>query len=241
MGDIHGIALLKALAEGNIQPKGGGSRDLVARAKAAFALLSQQNVSAEERLLSIFDPGLADAIDDREQREKGRLDLQHLQDSARVAIQGRPQDLPGILDQLRYRIAMRIPLTEPKDARIRIMTHHGAKGLEADVVVIAGAADQIIPGMAASAPAQAQLQREEQRRLLYVSITRAKRELVVSWPHNIDYKDATKNQVRIDRGTVWRLKTRKLVKLARTSLLPDIQQPRTGVSWLKERLARPYL
>jgi superfamily I DNA/RNA helicase len=193
-------------------------------------------MSAGEKLIAIFNPALADAIEDAEDREKARDDLQSLRDFIAVTVKERPDDLPTAVDALRYKIAMRIPLLEQKDARVRIMTHHGAKGLEADVVIVAGAADQIIPGVIPADPAQAQMHREEQRRLLYVSVTRAKRELVISWPLNIDYKDATKNQVRIDKGAVWRRQSRKLVKLAKTSLLPEVQKPRTGVSWLKAKL-----
>ena len=235
-GELHGLALLQALSEGTVKPKGAGSRDLVERAKISFAALSQKDLNPEDQLVAIFEPKLADRIGDGEEKEKARLDLRHLQESAKIALKARPGNLVSAMDQLRYRIAMRIPLSEPKDARIRIMTHHGAKGLEADVVIIAGAADQIIPGKSWPTPALTQQQREEQRRLLYVSVTRAKRELVISWPHNIDYKDATKYQVRIDKGTVWRLKTRRLVRLAKTALLPEIQAPRTGVSWLKAKL-----
>ncbi len=141
-----------------------------------------------------------------------------------------------IFDVLRYRIAMRIPLLKPEETRVRIMTLHGAKGLEADVVVVAGVADQIIPGHLPDDPTEAMKLREEQRRLLYVSVTRAKRELVISWPQSMNYKDATKNQVRVDGG-VWRQGDNKLVKLGRTKLLPDIpQNPQAGNSWLKAKL-----
>jgi superfamily I DNA/RNA helicase len=145
-------------------------------------------------------------------------------------------ELGDVLDQLRYRIAMRIPLTEPEAARVRIMTLHGAKGLEADVVILADVADQIIPGHVTDDPIEAGKLREEQRRLLYVSVTRAKRELVISWPQSMQYKDASKNQVRLDGG-VWRQGDQKLVKLGRTKLLPDIlKTPQSGKSWLKAKI-----
>ena len=145
--------------------------------------------------------------------------------------------LKEALEKVRYRIAMRIPLIEPEEARIRIMTLHGAKGLEADVVIVAGVADQIIPGPAMSKdPNEVEADREEQRRLLYVAATRARRELVISWPKEIDYKDATKNNVRLDGG-FRRQGERKLVKLGRTALLPDVgEAAKTGSRWLKEKL-----
>jgi len=55
------------------------------------------------------------------------------------------------LDQLRYRISMRIPLTEPHEARVRIMTHFGAKSLEADLTSMTiaelQALDEPVPGL----------------------------------------------------------------------------------------------
>jgi hypothetical protein len=53
----------------------------------------------------------------------------------------------------------------------QFMTMHASKGLEFDVVVVAGVADSIIPDPANDI--------EEERRLLYVACTRARRELHV--------------------------------------------------------------
>ena len=122
--------------------------------------------------------------------------------------------------------------------RVRIMTLHGAKGLEAENVVVAGVADQIIPGIGRNDPEETEQAREEQRRLLYVSVTRAKGELVISWPQAMKYKDATKNNVRIDRGRVLRFKGSEdqVVRLGKTTLLPDLPQYiKTGSLWLKEK------
>jgi superfamily I DNA/RNA helicase len=134
---------------------------------------------------------------------------------------------------------MRIPLGEALKTRVRIMTLHGAKGLEAENVIVAGVADQIIPGIGLKDPEEAEQAREEQRRLLYVSVTRAKRELLISWPKAIKYKDATKNNVRIDRGTILRFRGREdqVVRLGKTTLLPDLPQYiKAGSLWLREKI-----
>jgi len=55
---------------------------------------------------------------------------------------------------------------------VRLLTMHGAKGLQADVVVILGLDEGVFP---AGQPSGAEF--EEASRLLYVSMTRAKREL----------------------------------------------------------------
>lgn len=235
--ELGGLRLLKAITDGEIQVSGSGSDHLRTRAKKALGFFDGLSEDVTEVIDGLFDPDLADAIEDQEKREKARRDLEHLRDSGKElgATTGK-EALGKILDQLRYRIAMRIPLTEPKEARVRIMTFHGAKGLEADVVIVAGVADQIIPGFTPKEPLEAQKRREEQRRLLYVSVTRAKRELVISWPQSMPYEDAANDNIRIDGG-IWTQNDQRFVKLGRTKLLPDIpQQPQTGTSWLAAKL-----
>ncbi len=235
---LQGAELLDAIASGQLKISGTGSSHVKSRAKKVLDFLGANSRSQTELLGALFDPNLAAALQDDEVKEKARRDLDHLRDSAiSIGAEMIGSDIGRILDQLRYRIAMRIPLSEPKEARVHIMTCHGAKGLEADVVIIAGVADQIIPGISFGDPTEAMKLREEERRLLYVSVTRAKRELVLSWPQNVKYQDATRNQIRIDRGSVWRQGDTKWVRLSRSKLLPDIsQQPETGQSWLKRRL-----
>jgi len=113
------------------------------------------------------------------------------------------------------------------------MTLHSAKGLEADVVVVAGAADQIMPGRIPRGSREGEDHTEEQRRLLYVSITRARRELVVSWPCSIEYATAMSASIRVDGGT-WTTDGVKYVRLGRSSLLPDTAtRPEPGRQWLR--------
>jgi DNA helicase-4 len=59
---------------------------------------------------------------------------------------------------------------------IEFMTMHGSKGLEFDTVIIAGISDKIIPDKTSDI--------EEERRLFYVALTRAKKEL-----HLLYYKN----------------------------------------------------
>lgn len=233
-----GLALLVAIASGELPVSGSGSKHLRERARHARDLLGSLPEDLEKAIDVLFDPNAAAPIADEEVREQARLDLEELRASAqRLRERSAEPDLARILGRLRYRIAMRLPLTEPEEARIRIMTLHGAKGLEADVVVVAGVADQIIPGHEPEDAAEAVRQREEQRRLLYVSVTRAKRELVLSSPRSLDFKDAMKHRVRVDK--VRRQGDRKGVDLSASRLVPDMEpRPRTGTSWLKEKLRR---
>ncbi|MDR3310734.1 MAG: UvrD-helicase domain-containing protein [Oscillospiraceae bacterium] len=63
---------------------------------------------------------------------------------------------------------------EQEDDCVALMTMHSAKGLEFDTVFVVGAEDGIFPGMRAIGDAE---ELEEERRLCYVAITRAKRRL----------------------------------------------------------------
>ena len=65
------------------------------------------------------------------------------------------------------------PAAEELPNKVRIMTMHSAKGLEAEIVIIPALEDDLMPGQVGNV--------EERRRLFYVSITRAKRILLMSW------------------------------------------------------------
>lgn len=76
------------------------------------------------------------------------------------------------------------------DDKIRVMTLIASKGLEADHVYIIGCNDGNIPGVNRSDYLSDNKYKEEQRRLLYVGITRAKKELLISWSRNIPFSQA---------------------------------------------------
>lgn len=59
---------------------------------------------------------------------------------------------------------------------VEFMTMHGSKGLEFDIVIIAGISDKIIPDRTSDI--------EEERRLFYVALTRAKNELYLLYYSN---------------------------------------------------------
>ncbi len=69
---------------------------------------------------------------------------------------------------------------DPTQEKVSMMTIHAAKGLEFPVVFIVGMEENIFPS-AMSASDQREM--EEERRLLYVAITRAKRHCYLSWAH----------------------------------------------------------
>ncbi len=70
---------------------------------------------------------------------------------------------------------------DPDSPAVVLMTIHSAKGLEFPVVFLPGMEETIFPG-AQSTFEQAEL--EEERRLAYVAVTRAKKELIITYCQN---------------------------------------------------------
>ena len=70
---------------------------------------------------------------------------------------------------------------------VRIMSFHSSKGLEFDLVIVTGCINGFVPRNPDPKLSQADqtIALEEQKRLFYVSITRAKRELVLSIPQSV--------------------------------------------------------
>ncbi len=87
-------------------------------------------------------------------------------------------------EELQLRLAELVTQPELPDSAgdvIRIMSLHKAKGLTAELVVIAGCVSGALPTVDAKLPpAEQDLDWKEQRRLFYVAITRAKDTLVLS-------------------------------------------------------------
>ncbi len=91
----------------------------------------------------------------------------------------RPQlDLPGLVAELRIRADARHP---PVVQGVTLASLHAAKGLEWDAVFLVGLADGTLPISHALAHGAESEPVEEERRLLYVGITRARVHLALSW------------------------------------------------------------
>lgn len=78
----------------------------------------------------------------------------------------------------------------PRDVDyIRVMSLHKSKGLSADLVVVAGCSEGLIPRHGGAHLSEEEIRQhlEEQRRLFYVAITRTRRSLVISSFAGIEY------------------------------------------------------
>ena len=111
---------------------------------------------------------------------------------------------------------------------IRIMSLHKSKGLTADLVVVMGCVEGLIPAL--SGLPQDALERavEEQRRLFYVAITRARKTLVLSSFVKIPTSLAQRLRVTVRRRAgryVYTQASRFLFELGRRRL-PTVEGPR---------------
>lgn len=71
-------------------------------------------------------------------------------------------------------------------ANVKLMTMHGSKGLESPRVFIVGFARRIIPSTKLREGEDLDAQREEERRLAFVAMTRAEDELHICYPRGTD-------------------------------------------------------
>jgi len=86
---------------------------------------------------------------------------------------GDEASVAGFLAELEHRFA-----TEREGRGVQLMTYHRAKGLEFDAVFLPRLLDGELPFRARKSEADP----DEERRLLYVGITRAREHLFLSWP-----------------------------------------------------------
>ena len=94
--------------------------------------------------------------------------------------QKNPDNMNPSLQKWLNRITLvnRDEIDDEDAGKVNLMTIHASKGLEFDVVFLAGVERDIIPHARAVAEDPANM--EEERRLFYVAITRARKKLFVS-------------------------------------------------------------
>lgn len=165
---------------------GGPAQARVERFVALIDLLAQQayNLDAYPFAVEVLSQsGLLQELNSKKDDPEGKDRFSNVQellngikDYAEGQVElGESPDVRGYLQQVSL-----ITDFDDKDDRekVSLMTIHTSKGLEFDSVYIVGVEDEIFPGDKCSDNPSAV---EEERRLMYVAITRAKRTCVVSY------------------------------------------------------------
>jgi superfamily I DNA/RNA helicase len=88
----------------------------------------------------------------------------------------------------------------PAGDYVRVMSLHGAKGLDSRVVIVVGCVEGWLPSLSAGVTEQEEQKGlEEQRRLFYVAITRPTHMLILSSFVSLPIEEAYTTQVRFER------------------------------------------
>jgi len=129
--------------------------------------------SLAERIVE--ESGYAQMLrDDKEDDAKARID--NLKELLRAL-----QEYPDLASFLEH-VALVSDTDVESDDAIRLMTIHAAKGLEFDTVFLPGFEEGLFPHQRALNE-EGQKGLEEERRLAYVALTRARKKLVISFAH----------------------------------------------------------
>lgn len=190
--------------------------DRATRFVAKRAELSWNGEDVVGFLTRLFDEGCWPAAE-ADTAESVMTDLVLLRDKA-IAFYQEEQDrasksLPAeclreVAKRLRHQIATREPLTTDKPSDLQVLTLWGSKGMTADHVYMLGVCDEAIPGERRDEyPGTDAEYIDEQRRLFYVSITRAKQTLVLSRARSVSWGDVkrlglSKQQTRAYRASL---------------------------------------
>lgn len=142
-------------------------------------LKARGDVEAESRLENLKEL-ISDAIE-----FEGRLDIESFDDLWEFSSEGEvrqdlitDRSLEGVLRLFLERAVLYSDQDKERETpKVSLMTVHSAKGLEFDTVVIMGAEEGIFPSMQSFQEPDGL---EEERRLAYVAVTRAKKELIIT-------------------------------------------------------------
>lgn len=187
-------AIEALVAEPRGKSRGAGGLAIWDRAKRFLDLRTKFNWNGEDAagfVNNLFDPKhWLGAQYDKEKVEGATLDQQLLREKTLALLkqeqERKPEDHPvehlrRVAERLRHQIATNEPLATGEPSNLQVATLWGAKGVTAEHVYILGVCREALPGQRRDEyPGTDADYVDEQRRLFYVSITRAKKTLVIS-------------------------------------------------------------
>ena len=166
-----GFTLQKAVAAlGKMRPQAGLKP--LAELLSSLEASGQTLVARMNQALAYYEPILTTRYDDSPKRLR---DLEHL-----LTITARYRELRSFLNDLSLDPpASMADVTSPTHDYLNLSTIHSAKGLEWDAVFIIWAAEGRFPAFYSL---EKEEEMEEERRLMYVAATRARRYLAILFP-----------------------------------------------------------
>jgi DNA helicase-2/ATP-dependent DNA helicase PcrA len=187
LAERDGIADLKPAARRALGELHGILAGLAAEVPGMEAGVAVQEALRRSGLLARLE---AERTDEAAERAENLLELVAAAREFDEAQAGRPAPLdpeeptPPPLARFLEQVALLGEAdAETPEGRVALMTLHAAKGLEFDVVILAGLEDGTLPyerPWADESPAEREAAEDEERRLCYVGMTRARRRLLLS-------------------------------------------------------------
>jgi DNA helicase II / ATP-dependent DNA helicase PcrA len=244
----HGLALSgaadKLLAEGGLKGKVKGSLGTLLRQLDGWRAMLGREGHVVTAAIVLEESGYTDMWQqDKSPEAPGRLE--NLKELVRALAEF--ETLSGFLDH----VSLVMENDEVPDAdRVSLMTLHAAKGLEFDIVFLPGWEEGLFPNQRAM-DENGLKGLEEERRLAYVGLTRARRRAIVSHAANrrvySNWQDSIPSRFldELPEGEVLRTGSAAMAREARMTAVPVFssqfpllsRRPRVLEAW--EQPARP--
>ena len=181
----HGMSLYSALREARMVPGLGKAVEKIGRFISQMECFRAMAQSEEYSIQDLIEAILEEAGYEEELKAEGEIEaetrMENIQELINKAAAYEEDSQHPSLDEFLEQVALvaDIDNVDSSEDRVTLMTLHSAKGLEFPKVYLAGMEDGLFPGMMAVS-SDDPTDMEEERRLCYVGITRAKKELVIT-------------------------------------------------------------
>ncbi|WP_176254644.1 ATP-dependent helicase [Enterocloster alcoholdehydrogenati] len=181
----HGMSLYGALGNARMVPGLGKAVEKIGRFTAQIEGFRSMAQSEEYSIKELIEAILEETGYEEELQSEGEIEAETRMENieeliSKVVAYEEDAQYPS-LDEFLEQVALvaDIDNVDSSEDRVTLMTLHSAKGLEFPKVYLAGMEDGLFPGMMAIS-SDDRTDMEEERRLCYVGITRAKKELVIT-------------------------------------------------------------
>lgn len=221
----HNMSFYDTLKEAKQIPGIGKAAEKISRFIAQMEAFRAMAYSEEYSMKDLIGHILEDTGYEEELQEEGEIEaqtrLENIEELINKAAAYEEDSEHPTLDEFLEQVALVADIDNVDDTedRVTLMTLHSAKGLEFPKVYLVGMEDGLFPGMM-SIMSGDKTEMEEERRLCYVGITRAKKELVLT----------ASRQRMINGETRWSKPSRFINEIPPNLLDTDKLQPVFGKS-----------